>query len=103
MKLQLICTASQERRKKRVKPVDHFEKCPACGCADLIDVSPDVVCSRCDWLSAAWDVERGGMDNPIIAAREFGFTRLTPIQGSDEPTKTTTTKFQPTKTSVEGA
>lgn len=103
MKLQLVCAPSQERRKKRVKAIDHFKKCPACGCTSLIDVSPDVVCSRCDWLSAAWDVQRGGMDNPIAAAKEFGFVTFEPIAGGTEPTPATSVKIHLTETCVEGA
>ena len=79
MTLKLIATQTRSRKAPRVKPVDHFKKCPACGCKQLIDVSPDVLCSSCDWDSIAWDVSRGGMNNPIAAAREFGFHLVAPI------------------------
>jgi hypothetical protein len=72
MTLMLILNA--ERKPKRVKPIDHFSHCPACGCAELIDAGPDVLCLECDWDSTLWDVGRGGMNNLRLAAREFGFS-----------------------------
>jgi hypothetical protein len=83
MKLELIASGTEKR--KRVKPVDHFKKCPACGCKELIDVSPDVLCASCDWDSTLWDVCRGGMESPAAAAREFGFTTLRPVASSATP------------------
>ena len=81
MKLQPIASQTSERSKPRMKPVDHFQKCPACGCKELIDVKPDVLCSVCDWDSAAWDVGRGGMDNLFTAAKEFGFPVMETVAG----------------------
>lgn len=82
MKLQLIKGVAGDRNPSRLKPVDHFKKCPACGGDDLIEVNPDVLCSRCDWASMAWDVSRGGMDSLMVAAREFGFPIAVPIESS---------------------
>lgn len=74
MNLQLLAIQDQESsRPERVKPVDFFKRCPACGFKDLIDVGPDVLCGRCDWDSIAWDVARGGMADLRGAHREFGF------------------------------
>lgn len=101
MKLQLIPRPTQER-KKRVKPVDHFQKCPACGCKELIDVKPDVLCSRCDWDSTAWDVSRGGMDNLYSAAKEFGFPIMEPLTGGKAGAGEIAPAHQP-KPKVEGA
>jgi len=33
------------------KPVDAFHSCPKCGCAELIAVDGDVLCSSCPWDS----------------------------------------------------
>ena len=79
MKLQLITAG--ERNEPRVKPVNHFQKCPACGCKELINVKPDVLCSTCEWDSTTWDVSRGGMDNLFTASKEFGFPVRAPVQG----------------------
>ena len=85
MKLQLLSQVQTfETKKKRVTPVEHFKKCPACGCKDLIDLRPDVLCSSCDWDSTAWDVSRGGMDNLIGAAKEFGFQTMEVIDGGSQ-------------------
>lgn len=56
--------------KKSEKAVDHFQRCPLCGDSDLIQVSPEVVCSKCDWNSCQWSVSRGCMDNLFGAAIE---------------------------------
>lgn len=48
---------------KSKKAVDHFNKCPLCGADDLIRMSPEVVCSQCEWNSCLWSVSRGRMDN----------------------------------------
>lgn len=53
----------QGKQTKSKKAVDHFKRCPLCGDADLIRVSPEVVCSQCDWNSCLWSVSRGRMDN----------------------------------------
>lgn len=81
MKLQLIATQRQERTVPRVKPIDHFKKCPSRGCKELIDVSPDVLCSDCNWESTVWDVSRGAMDNIFGAAKEFGFQIMEQVEG----------------------
>lgn len=52
------------------KAVDHFKRCPLCGDADLIRVSPEVICSQCDWNSCLWSVSRGRMDNLHAAVIE---------------------------------
>jgi hypothetical protein len=101
MKLLLIPSPVQER-KKRVKPVDHFQKCPACGCKELIDVKPDVLCSLCDWDSTAWDVSRGGMDNLHSAAKEFGFSVMETVTGGKSDTALHA-RINQTQPEVEGA
>jgi len=101
MKLQLIGCPTQEKKKSRSKPVDHFKKCPACGCNDLIEVTPDVLCSRCDWDSTAWDVSRGGMDNLYSAAKEFGFRIMESIDGGKQPS--IDQKIENPKTKIQGA
>jgi hypothetical protein len=53
----------QIKQTKSKKAIDHFKRCPLCGDADLINVSPEVVCSNCDWNSCLWSVSRGRMDN----------------------------------------
>ena len=85
MKLRLIASQTTVSKEPRVKPVDHFKKCPACGCKELIEVNPDVLCSRCDWDSTAWDVSRGGVDNLFSAAKEFGFPVMQSITGDQSP------------------
>ncbi len=72
MKLQLIGRPVPGESGPRLMPVNHFKKCPACGCAELIESKPDVLCTECNWDSTAWDVSRGGMDNLYSAAKEFG-------------------------------
>lgn len=99
MKMRMIQTPTICRQKPRTKPVDHFKKCPACGCDDLIDVRPDVLCTRCDWASMEWDVSRGGMDNLVAAAKEFGFSTLTSVSTIEgEPTE-----LQPPGAEAQGA
>ena len=66
-----LCFNHQKLEEVRCKPVDRFKHCPACGCKHLIRLDPDVVCSQCDWNSAAWDVNQGSMDNLLRAAKEF--------------------------------
>lgn len=60
----------QIKQTKSKKAVEHFKRCPLCGDADLINVSPEVVCSNCDWNSCLWSVSRGHMDNLKWAAIE---------------------------------
>lgn len=102
MKLQLISGSAQDRKKARVKPVDHFQKCPACGSKDLIEVRPDVLCSGCDWNSTLWDVSQGAMDNLFIAAKEFGFPVMNAVQGAESARPIPMQINQP-KPEVEGA
>ena len=33
------------------RPADVFKKCPRCGCAEMIRVEGDVLCSNCTWDS----------------------------------------------------
>ena len=69
MKLSLIQGCDQPASRPK-KPIDHFKCCPRCGDKDLINVNPDIVCSRCDWDSTAWHVAQGGMDDLRGAERE---------------------------------
>lgn len=101
MKLQLIAGPMQFRE-PRTKPVDHFHKCPACGCKDLIQINPDVLCSECDWDSTAWDVSRGGMDSLFSAANEFGFKVLT-LAEEQASQKSELNDFEKSTQSLQGA
>ncbi len=102
MELRLIATQTILKEDPRLKPVDHFQKCPACGCKELIHVSPDVVCSHCDWDSTAWDVSRGGMDNVFTAAHEFGIPVMETAPINDESGLPPNEANQP-ELNVEGA
>lgn len=69
--MKLVQTIQLEGKKiKSQKAVDRFKSCPLCGDSHLIRVSPEVVCSKCDWNSALWSVSRGRMDNLFGAAIE---------------------------------
>lgn len=70
MKLELVQYDDEPKRRPK-KPIDHFNKCPACGDKDLIPLDPDVLCSKCDWNSLVWHVSAGGMDDMKSAMREF--------------------------------
>ena len=69
-------------KKKRIKPVDYFKRCPKCNC-ELIVIDPDVLCSTCDWDSTLWDVSRGAMDNMITASKEQELARSRPRKKGD--------------------
>jgi hypothetical protein len=79
MKLRLIADYDHEKKQPRATPVEHYKKCPSCGCRDLIEVRPDILCASCDWNSIAWDVSHGAMDDLQNAAKEFGLTILEPL------------------------
>lgn len=81
MRLRLQYVPTKERKQKRIRPVNHFSKCPKCGDAELIRLDPDVLCSKCDWDSCLWDVQRGGMNNLEAAAREFFQPKMNVIDG----------------------
>jgi hypothetical protein len=93
MQFQLL--ANLGRPKKRKKAIQFFKACPHCQCEELIEVGPDAVCSQCDWDSTEWDVIRGGMNNLVAAAREFGFLSgvpaAEPIEAPHIPEKLSST------------
>lgn len=78
-KMKLVSEQEAKEVKKRLKPVDHFKKCPCCGGKELHPVGPDLICIDCCWDSTAWDVNQGGMDNVFTAAREYGFSTLNSV------------------------
>lgn len=71
MTISLTAAPATAQKRKRVRPTESFKACPGCGDKGLIPVGPDVLCSRCDWNSCLWDIQRGGMNNLEAAAREF--------------------------------
>lgn len=98
MTISLTMAPAATQKRKRVRPTEAFKACPGCGDKNLIAVGPDVLCSRCDWNSCLWDIQRGGMNNLEAAAREFF--------GDSKAAKTTgqTTSAEPkTKTEKLGA
>jgi hypothetical protein len=66
--MQLRQTVNTDSKSKNA--VEHFKKCPACGDTCLIEVKPEVLCSKCDWNSIIWSVSRGSMDNIFAASIE---------------------------------
>ena len=59
---------------KTLNPAICIDSCPSCGTRDLIRLSVDVICAKCDWNSAKIYVDAGGMDNLIQAyIQTFGF------------------------------
>ena len=53
MKLELLNTTVE----KMIMAVDYFKKCPKCG-GELSKIHTEVICSACEWNSAAWTVDR---------------------------------------------
>lgn len=80
---QLELLPTLEQLSTRLTPVEHFKKCPNCGCDELTPIGPDVVCLECCWDSTAWDVQQGGMDNVFYAAKEYGFNTLYSVPSKD--------------------
>lgn len=92
MTISLSAAPVAAQKRKRVRPTEAFTACPGCGDKNLIPVGPDVLCSRCDWNSCLWDIQRGGMNNLEAAAREFfGVSKDTK---PNEQTITTTKKTE---------